>query len=200
MAQLRSTIFIDQLQPQTHALVCSLLPGPRPRQRMAMQLIDLTPSIVVERLADQAIKYEDVGIGLAAVAANFGFLEIHSADPCSVKSAADAALEAADVDSKTAPKAETLASNHIDRVTPEQAMVINRSNNGSAVMANEALYILQTSPATVALKAANEAEKAADIKLVSCTFTGARGRVYISGTAEAVRAAAEAAEQVIGAE
>lgn len=197
MAQLRSSIYIDQLQPQTHAMLCTQLRGDLPRARMAVQILDLTPSTDVDYLTDRLVKGEDVSPGLSAVEATFGFMEFHSTNPSSVRSAANAALAAAGLNEADAPAAEVLASHFIDRLDDAQVNNINKAKNGSPVLANEALYILQTQPATVALLAANEAEKSAAVKLVSMTFTGGRGRLYLSGCAEAVRAAAAAAEQAV---
>jgi microcompartment protein CcmL/EutN len=44
---------------------------------------------------------------------------------------------------------------------------------------------------------ANEAEKAANVKLIDCRFMGPAGRLYLSGTASDVRTAAAVAEAVI---
>ena len=197
MTQLRSAIFIDQLQPQTHALVCTQLRGDLPRARMALQILDMTPSTEVDMLTNRLVKGEDVASGLSAVEATFGFMEFHSSNPASVRSAAANALAAAGLNEADAPAAEVLASHVIDRLDDSHVVNINKVKNASPVKANDALYILQTQPATVALLAANEAEKAANINLVSVTFTGGRGRVYLSGSAEAVRAAAEAAEAAV---
>ena len=198
MAQLRSSIFVDQLQPQTHAILCTQLRGNLPRARMAVQILDITPSTDVEPLTSRLVKTEAVAAGLSAVEATFGFMEFHAQDPASVQSAAASALQAAGLKESDAPTSEVLASHFIDRVEPEHALNINRAKNGSPILANQALYVLQTSPATVALLAANEAEKAANVTLVGLTFTGGRGRVYLSGDADAVRAAADAAEAVVG--
>ena len=197
MTQLRSSIFIDQLQPQTHALLSTQLRGRLPSQRMALQILDITPSTDVELLTSQLVKSEDVQPGLSSVEATFGFMEFHSHNPESVKSAAQAALAKANLCDADIPPASVVASHIIDRLEPSHALNINRVANGSPVLANQGLYILQTSPATVALLAANEAEKSAHIQIVSLTFTGARGRLYISGSATQVRAAAQAAEAVL---
>jgi microcompartment protein CcmL/EutN len=48
-------------------------------------------------------------------------------------------------------------------------------------------------PASYAILAVNEAEKAARIKVVDYRMIGATGRVYVTGDESDVRAAAEAA-------
>jgi microcompartment protein CcmL/EutN len=52
-------------------------------------------------------------------------------------------------------------------------------------------------PASYAILAANEAEKAARVKLVDYRMIGATGRLYLSGTESDVRQAAEAAEDAL---
>ena len=50
MTELRSFIFIDQLQPQTLAYLASWMRGPLPRARMAAQVIAISPGLDIETL------------------------------------------------------------------------------------------------------------------------------------------------------
>jgi ethanolamine utilization microcompartment shell protein EutL len=59
--------------------------------------------------------------------------------------------------------------------------MINRTRYGNMLVKGDTLYILETEPAGYAYYAANEAEKAANIKIVNVTGFGAFGRVYIAG-------------------
>jgi hypothetical protein len=52
-------------------------------------------------------------------------------------------------------------------------------------------------PASYAILATNEAEKAAEIKVVDYRMIGATGRVYLSGEESDVRMGAQAAERAI---
>ena len=63
----------------------------------------------------------------------------------------------------------------------QHAFLINRNKIGSMVLAGESLYVLEVQPASYAILATNEAEKAADIKVVDFRMIGATGRVYLSG-------------------
>ena len=58
--------------------------------------------------------------------------------------------------------------------------------------------MLEMQPASYAILATNEAEKAAAIKVVDYRMIGATGRVYLTGDESDVRAAAEAAERPWG--
>jgi hypothetical protein len=57
----------------------------------------------------------------------------------------------------------------------------------------ESLFVLEMQPASYAILAVNEAEKAAAIKVVDYRMIGATGRVYITGEESDVRAAGDAA-------
>jgi ethanolamine utilization microcompartment shell protein EutL len=61
----------------------------------------------------------------------------------------------------------------------------------------ESLLIMETQPAAYICLAANEAEKAANIKLLECTPFGAFGRLYMSGSEAEIDAASQAATEAI---
>jgi microcompartment protein CcmL/EutN len=65
------------------------------------------------------------------------------------------------------------------------------------ILPGESLFVLEMQPAAYAILAANEAEKAANVKVVDYRMMGATGRVYLSGEESNVRAAARAAEQAL---
>ena len=78
MAELRSFIFIDQLQPQTLCYMASWMRGRLPRTNMAAQIIEVAPGLDIEPLTDVALKYAEVGGGILVVERQFGYLEFHS--------------------------------------------------------------------------------------------------------------------------
>ncbi|MGD8713868.1 MAG: BMC domain-containing protein, partial [Desulfobacterales bacterium] len=92
-------------------------------------------------------------------------------------------------------KPKILAAETIERTDPYMSQIVNRFRAASMMIVDDTLYILECLPAGYAGYAANQAEKAADIKLIHVTVFGASGRVYLSGTTSAVQAAKEAAEQ-----
>ncbi len=60
--------------------------------------------------------------------------------------------------------------------------MINRTNRSAdLILPGETLYILEVHPAGYANFAANEAEKAAHVKLIEVRNFGAFGRLYFSG-------------------
>jgi hypothetical protein len=197
VADLRSFIFIDQMQPQTLCYMASWMRGRLPRTNMAAQIIEVAPGLDIEPLTDVALKHADVGGGILVVERQFGYLEFHSRSTSSVKAAAQAVLDELETDESHAMKPQVLAAKIVTRVDPVHAFLINRNKMGSMILPGESLFVLEMQPASYAILAANEAEKAAEIKIVDYRMIGATGRVYLSGEESDVRAGARAAEQAI---
>ena len=198
MATLRSFIFLDQLQPQTMCSLGSWIRGSLPRRNMAAQIIEVAPGIDIEALTDIALKEANVQGGILVVERQYGYLEIHSRDISAVKASAAAVLAEMGKSPDEAIKPKILSSKIISRIDPGHAFLINRNKGGSMLLAGESLYVLECEPAAYAILACNEAEKAANIKLVDYRIIGATGRLYLSGTEAEVNAAARAAEQALG--
>lgn len=197
MAELRSFIFIDQLQPQTLSYMSTWMRGSLPRANMAAQIIEVAPGLDIEALTDIAVKHTDVRAGILVVERQFGYLEFHSRDTAAVKASAAAVLDALDADAGQAIPPKILGSKVITNIDHQHAFLINRNKLGSMIIAGEALYTLEMQPASYAVIAANEAEKAANIKVVDYRMIGANGRVYLSGSEADIPNAREAAESAL---
>lgn len=199
MASLRSFIFIDQLQPQTLCYLATWMRGQLPRTGVAAQVIEVAPGIDIEPLTDVALKHAEVAAGILVVERQYGYLEFHSRSVTAVKEAARAVLDALPDDHGPATQPEILASKIITRIDASHAFLINRNKLGSLLLPGESLFVLEMQPASYAILAANEAEKAANIKIVDYRMIGAAGRVYLSGQESSVRMAAEAAGDALAA-
>lgn len=197
MATLRSFIFIDQLQPQTMCYLGTWIRGSLPRTNMAAQIIEVAPGLDIEPLTDTALKEAEVRGGILVVERQFGYLEFHSRSTSAVKAAAQAVLRVLGVGEGDAMRPRILASKIVTRIDPMHAFLINRNKGGSMILGGETLFVLETEPAAYAILAANEAEKAANIKIVDYRMIGATGRLYLSGSEAEVRAAATAAETAL---
>lgn len=196
MAELRSFIFIDQLQPQTMCYLGSWIKGSLPRSNMAALIIEVAPGLDVEPLTNIALKHARVQAGMLVVERQFGYLEIHG-PTAQVRAAGAAVLEALGAHESDATKPQILASEIVTMLDPQHAFLINRNKGGSMALPGESLFVLEVQPASYAILATNEAEKAAHIKVVDYRMIGATGRVYLSGSEADVRQAAEAAEQAL---
>jgi ethanolamine utilization microcompartment shell protein EutS len=198
VAELRSFIFIDQLQPQTMCYLGTWIKGRLPRLHMAAQIIEIAPGVDIEQLTDVALKHDEVQAGILIVERQFGYLEIHSRSTEAVRSASDAVLAALGAAATDATAPQILASKVISRIDGQHAFLINRNKVGSMALPGESLFVLEMQPASYAIVATNEAEKAAEIKVVDYRMIGATGRVYLSGSEAQVRAAADAAVAALG--
>lgn len=200
MAELRSFIFIDRLQPQTMSYLGTWIKGALPRAGVAAQIIEVAPGLDIEGITDVALKHAEVQAGVLVVERQFGYLEFHG-DTDAVQSAADAALAELGRDAgaaePTGKAPQILASRIISSIDSQHAFLINRNKIGSMVLAGETLYVLEVAPASYAILATNEAEKAADIKVIDFRMIGATGRVYLSGSESDIRQAAAAAEEAL---
>jgi len=197
MAELRSCIFLDQLQPQTMCYLGTWVRGRPPRLRMAAQVIEIAPGLDIEPLTDVALKEADVQAGILVVERQFGYLELHGTTSA-VQAATSAVLGALGVTADSATPPRVLASRIITRIDPQHAFLVNRNKLGSMVLPGESLFVLEVQPASYAILAANEAEKAAQVKIVDYRMIGATGRVYLSGREDDVRQASDAVTSVLG--
>ncbi|MGB3483339.1 MAG: BMC domain-containing protein [Mycobacterium sp.] len=196
MAELRSFIFIDRLQPQTMSYLGTWIKGSLPRSGVAAQIIEVAPGLDIEGVTDVALKHAEVKAGILVVERQFGYLEFHG-ETSAVQAAADAALDELGCGAGSAVSPNILASRIISSIDQQHAFLVNRNKIGSMVLAGESLYVLEVSPASYAILATNEAEKAADIKVVDFRMIGATGRVYLSGSEADIRQAAAAAEDAL---
>ncbi|MEA2198312.1 MAG: hypothetical protein QOJ25_2363 [Solirubrobacteraceae bacterium] len=198
MAELRSAIFIDQLQPQTMCYLGTWIRGRLPRTRMAAGVIEVAPGLDIEPLTDVVLKHTEAQAGILVVERQYGYLEFHSRSTAAVQSASEAALDALGAAPTDALEPTILAAKLISRLDHQHAFLINRNKLGSMALPGESLFVLEMQPASYAILAVNEAEKAASIKVVDYRMIGATGRVYLTGAEADVRTAADAATASLG--
>jgi ethanolamine utilization microcompartment shell protein EutS len=198
VAELRSFIFIDQMQPQTMCYLGSWIRGRLPRTNVAAQIIEIAPGLDIEPLTDVALKHANVRAGVLVVERQFGYLEIHGGTDEVRRAASDAVLTALGATPEDATRPQILASELITRIDHQHAFLINRNKLGSMALPGESLFVLEMQPASYAILATNEAEKAARIKVVDYRMIGATGRVYLAGLEADVRTAGDAAVAALG--
>ena len=195
MVELRAFAFIDQLQKQLVGYIGSTARGYYPVAGQAALFMEVAPGIEINSITDAVLKRANVMPGALVVERTYGMLEVHADSPADVKEAGDVVLDYLGLQEKDRLKPKILAAETIERIDPYMSQIVNRFRAASMMLVDETLYILECLPAGYAGYAANQAEKAADIKLIHVTVFGATGRVYLAGTTSAVQAAKEAAEQ-----
>jgi hypothetical protein len=123
----------------------------------------------------------------------FGLLEIHHRDQGQVLDGGAAVLRYLGIEERDRLTPRVISDQVIRGVEPYHAQVINKMRFGDMLIAGESLLIMETEPAGYIAFAANEALKAAHVKLIDATLFGAFGRLYLSGPEAQIDAAREAA-------
>ena len=194
---LRTYTFLDQLQPQLASFMGKTAKGFLPVPGMASLFVEIAPGIAINRVTDVALKATKVVPALQVVERAYGLLEVHDLDQGEVRSAGRAILSHLEVKEEDRLKPRVLTNQIIRAIEPYQAQIINRNSQGMMILPGQSLFILETEPAGYVAFAANEAEKAARVFLVSLTPYGAFGRLYMSGSEAEIDAASQAANAAI---
>ena len=164
-----------------------------PLPGMASLYVEIAPGIAINRVTDVALKATSVVPAIQVVERAYGLLEVHHPDQGEVRNAGAAILDHLKVSESDRLKPKVLTNQIIRAIEPYQAQIINRNSQGMMILPGQSLFMLETEPAGYVAFAANEAEKAADVFLVSVTPYGAFGRLYMSGDEAEIDAAAQAA-------
>lgn len=202
MATLRSYTFLDSLQPQLAADICTTCRGYFPVPGVASLFVEIAPGMAIHRLLDRALKTSDAHPATIVVERAYGMLEVHHEDKGQVITAGEAILDELGYSIEDRLKPRVVSNTIIRGIEPMHAMIVDKIRFGSMVEPGESLLVMETEPAAYIALAANEAEKAADVKLVDLTPFGAFGRLYMAGPEaeidEAAKAATAAVEAVTG--
>lgn len=191
--QLRVYAFIDSMQPQYAALSGTVIRGSVPVAGMAELYVEVAPGSAALTMLNVALKSSGAKPGFQVIEREFGQIEVHSFSVEEVKTAGRAMLDSIGLVESDRLRPEVVSRRIITNVHPYQAQLINRSRHGSMLVPGESLFVMECEPAGYIVIAANEAEKAASIKIVQYDPVGRFGRLYVSGTESEVRAAEEAA-------
>ena len=201
---IRAYVFLDSLQPQLSALLCTTSRGFFPVPGVASLFVEIAPGMAIHKTMDAALKTTRVTPATLVVERAFGMLEVHHDDKGEVLNAGEAILDHLGVKVEDRVKPKIVSNQVIRAIEPYHAMIIDKIRFGSMIEPGQSLFILETEPAAYAALAANEAEKAANVKLVDMTPFGAFGRLYMAGDEanidEAQKAAIKALEGVTGKE
>ncbi len=197
--QLRTYVFLDSMQPQFASFVASAAKGFQPLPGMAACYVEVAPGMAINEVMDVALKATEVKPAMMIVERAYGLLEVHSFSQANVREAGKAILDSLGLKEEQRLKPKAVATQIIRKVDAHQAQLINRSRNGSMLLADQTLYILETDPAGYAVLAANEAEKAANITLIEVKPFGRFGRLYLGGEERDIMVGSEAALAAINA-
>lgn len=197
MIDLRAFAIIDRLQRQFVGFIGSTALGYYPVAGQSAFFVEIAPGIEINSITNVVLKRANVKPGAMVVERTFGMLEVHGDTPADVREAADEVLDYLQLKEEDRLKPKIVASDMIDRMDGHMTQIVNRFRNSSMLLEDDALYVLEMVPAGYAGFAANEAEKAADVKLIHVTVFGASGRLYLAGERSDVLAAREAAQEAL---
>src|SRR3954466_12065605 len=153
--------------------------------------------MAIHGVLDAALKKTKVHPATLVVERAYGMLEVHSEDKGEVRSAGDAILGHLGQKEDDRMKPRIVSNTIIRAIEPMHAMILDKIRFGSMIEPGQSLFILETEPAAYAALAANEAEKAANVRLVDVLVFGAFGRLYMCGSESEIDSAAEAAVSAI---
>ena len=194
---LRAFVYLDSLQPQHAAFLGTVAKGFLPVGGQASLFIEISPGIEINRITDIAVKATRVTPGMQIVERLYGMLEIHHNEQAEVRRAGEMILKEIGCEESSRIKPEILSSTVIRHLDDRQTQLINRVRHGHMIIAGQSLYTLEVQPAANAALAANEAEKAARIKVLEIVSFGSLGRVYLAGEDRDIDVAVPAAERAI---
>ena len=195
--ELRSYVFLDNLQPQHAAFLGTVARGFLPLPGDASLWIEISPGIEINRITDVALKSVSVRPGMQIVERLYGLLAMHSISQAVVRAAGAAILEALELKEEDRLKPRVVSSQIIRNIDPHQVQLINRMRHGHMILAGQTLYVMEVQPAAYAALAANEAEKRADLNILEVTAYGSFGRVYLGGSERDIMAGYQAAIDAI---
>lgn len=191
--ELRSFVFLDNLQPQHAAYMGAVAQGFLPLPGDTSLWIEISPGIEINRITDVALKAASVRPGVQVVERLYGLLEVHSSSQGETRSAGQAILAALGVQKDECLKPRVVSSQIIRNIDAYQTQLINRTRKGQLLLAGQTLYVLEVEPAAYAALAANEAEKAALINILEVQAVGSFGRLYLGGQERDILAGAQGA-------
>jgi hypothetical protein len=196
--ELRALTFLDVLQPQLAGFLQTVSQGLLPLDGQSSLVVEIAPGIAINALTDVALKRARVTPGMQIVERAYGLLELHSYDQGEVRQAGQAILERLGVSAEERLAPRILSEQTITGIDGHHAALINRMRHGDMINEHQTLYTLEVHPAAYAAICANEAEKAAEVKLLEVITFGAVGRLWLGGYEAEIAEAARAIRETLG--
>ena len=191
--ELRTFVFIDQLQPQLAQFIAKDNRVYDPSEFDAAIMLELAPAMEIHRMIDLALKATAVRLGSVVTERHFGLMQIQHADQGEVIEAGEAVLRQVGLTPGDRVQVKIVTNMIIRGVEQDHAIFFTGTSKGNMVQAGESVFILETTPAAYLTLACNEALKAANTKLITVRPFGATGRLVMSGSESEIDSAAAAA-------
>ncbi len=195
--ELRTLIFIDQLQPQLAQFIAKDNRVYDPREYDSALMIEIAPAMEIHSMIDVALKSTRVHLGSVVTERQFGLMLVQHEDQGEVKEAGSAVLRETGLNENDRAEVKILTNKIIRSVEQDHAIMFTGTSKGNMVVAGESVLIMEATPAAYLSIACNEALKAANIKLIDIKPFGASGRLTLSGAESEIDSAAGAAEKTL---
>jgi len=179
---LRTYIILDSLQLQMASYIATVSRGYLPIGGQTCCFVEIAPGIEINTLTDVALKATHVTPGMQIVERAYGMLEVHSDSQGDARMAGESILKKIGRTEEDRLKPRILTSQLIKNIEDHHAQLLNRTRMGMMLLRGDTLFVLEVEPAGYAYYAANEAEKASNIKIIDVIGFGKFGRVYIGGS------------------
>jgi ethanolamine utilization microcompartment shell protein EutL len=195
--ELRTLTFIDSLQPQLAQYIAKDNRVYDPREYDSALMIEIAPAMEIHTMIDIALKATGVHLTSVVTERQFGLMLAHHEDQGETKEAGRAILRETGLDESDRATVQILTQKIIRGIEQDHAIMFTGLAKGNMVIAGESVFILEIIPAAYLMIAANEALKAARVKLIDIKPFGASGRLILSGSESEIDSAAEAAERIL---
>lgn len=195
--ELRTLTFIDSLQPQLAQFIAKDNRVYDPSEYDAALFIEIAPAMEIHSMIDLALKATKVRLGSVVTERHFGLMQVQHSDQGEVKEAGRAILRATELNENSRSEIQVLTNKIIRGVEQDHAIYFTGNAKGYMVLAGDSVFILETTPAAYLAMVANEALKAANVKLIQVQPFGASGRLTLSGPESEIDSAAAAALKTI---
>jgi ethanolamine utilization microcompartment shell protein EutL len=195
--ELRTLTFIDSLQPQLAQYIAKDNRVYDPREYDAALMIEIAPAMEIHTMIDIALKSTHSHLSSVVTERHFGTMLIHHGDQGEIKEAGRAVLRETGLEEHDRAAVEVLTRKTIRSVEQDHAIMFTGQAVGNMVVAGESVFIMEAAPAAYLMIAANEALKAANIKLIDLKPFGATGRLILAGSESEIDSAAERAGLIL---
>ena len=163
--ELRAYSYIDRMQPQYASFVGTVTQGDLPTEGMAALYVEMAPGNHVFRVVDVAVKATEARPGAQIVERQYGMFELHSHSQAEVLQAGEVVLQELGLTQADRLRPKIASLQVITNVSPYQSQLLNRFTRGMMLVAGQTMLVVECTPAAYINYAANEAEKAATVKI-----------------------------------
>ena len=195
--ELRTYTFIDSLQPQLAQFIAKDNRVYDPAELDAALFLELAPAMEIHTMIDVALKATRVRLGSVVTERHFGLMQIQHPDQGEVIEAGETVLRLAGLTIADRSEVKVLTDKVLRAVEQDHAIYFTGTSKGNMVVSGESVFILEATPAAYLSIAANEALKAATIKLITVRPYGATGRLVMSGPEAEIDSGREAALAIL---